>query len=122
MRPFVALAVLRNRCLSTPEERGFVAFFGVRGLGSIYYVGAALGTGILAPGEARTVLWTALATVLVSVLVHGVTANAGIRALAHQEARDGPWSRSPRPPESFGVPALASWQAWTWSCGMSSVS
>ncbi len=97
VRPFVALPVLRNGCLNTSEERGFVAFFGVRGLGSIYYVGAAVGSGILAPDEARTVLWTALAAVLVSVLVHGITANAGIRALAHQEARDGPLIPKPTP-------------------------
>ena len=87
VRPFAALPILGTRFMTTREERGFVAFFGVRGLGSIYYVGAALGTGILAPDEARTVLWTALAAVLVSVLVHGVTANAGIRALEHQEAQ-----------------------------------
>lgn len=98
VRPLAAMSVLRTHCLSTREERGFVAFFGVRGLGSIYYVGAALGTGILAVDEARTVLWTALAAVLVSVLVHGVTANAGIRALRHQEeqvGRAGP--REPAP-------------------------
>jgi len=84
IRPASAVAVLRPRWLASPEERGFVAFFGVRGLGSIYYVGAALGTGVLSAGEARTVLWTVLAAVLVSVLVHGVTANAGIRGLEHR--------------------------------------
>ncbi len=97
VRPFAALPVLRTRCLSTREERGFVAFFGVRGLGSIYYVGAALGTGILAPDEARTVLWTALAAVLVSILVHGVSANAGIRALEHQESLEPPRAPEPAP-------------------------
>ena len=93
VRPVAANAVLRKRWLKTPEERGFVAFFGVRGLGSIYYVAAALGTGALDPGEARTVLWTVLAAVLVSVLVHGVTAKAGILGLEHRarvEEEQGP--------------------------------
>ncbi len=83
IRPFAAAAVLRPTWLEAKEERGFVAFYGVRGLGTIYYVGAALGTGVLAADEARTVLWTALAAVLVSIVVHGVTAKAGIMGLEH---------------------------------------
>ena len=90
IRPVTAVAVLRKRFLATSEERGFVAFYGVRGLGSIYYVGAALGTGVLAPEEARTVLWTTLAAVLVSVVVHGITANAAIRGLEFRAEADAP--------------------------------
>ena len=55
------------------KERAFVAWFGVRGIGSLYYVAVAVGTGVLA-GDATVVVWTALACVVVSVLVHGVTA------------------------------------------------
>jgi NhaP-type Na+/H+ or K+/H+ antiporter len=90
VRPAAATAVLRPRWLASPEERGFVAFYGVRGLGSIYYVAAAIGTGILSAGEARTILWTVLAAVLVSVLVHGVTANAGIKGLEYRAQADEP--------------------------------
>lgn len=90
IRPFAAAAVLQPRWIESKEERGFVAFFGVRGLGSIYYVGAALGTGVLAPDEARTVLWTALAVVLVSIVVHGVTAKAGIMGLEYQQQEGDP--------------------------------
>jgi len=88
IRPAAALMVLRPRWLASREERGFVAFYGVRGLGSIYYVAAALGTGVLSVGEARTVLWTVLAAVLVSILVHGVTSNAAIRGLEHRASLD----------------------------------
>lgn len=88
IRPVAASAVLRPRWLATPEERGFVAFYGVRGLGTIYYVGAAIGTGVLAPDEGRTVLWTALVVVLVSIVVHGITANAGIKGLEYQALVD----------------------------------
>jgi sodium/hydrogen antiporter len=93
IRPVVATTVLRPKWLKSPEERGFVAFFGVRGLGSIYYVAFALGAGILAPEDARTLLWTVLAVVLVSIVVHGITANAGIKGLEFRaeldEAEDG---------------------------------
>jgi NhaP-type Na+/H+ or K+/H+ antiporter len=44
-----------------------------RGVGSIYYATAAVGAGILAPGEATTVLWTVIAVVMVSIVVHGAT-------------------------------------------------
>jgi sodium/hydrogen antiporter len=56
------------------KERAFVAWFGVRGIGSLYYAAVAVGTGALA-GDAVVVVWTALACVVVSVLVHGVTAS-----------------------------------------------
>ncbi|MEA2329866.1 MAG: sodium/hydrogen antiporter [Thermoleophilaceae bacterium] len=55
------------------KERAFVAWFGVRGIGSLYYAAVAVGTGVLA-GDAVVVVWTALACVIVSVVVHGVTA------------------------------------------------
>jgi sodium/hydrogen antiporter len=55
------------------KERAFVAWFGVRGIGSLYYAAVAVGTGVLA-GDAVVVVWTALACVIVSVFVHGVTA------------------------------------------------
>lgn len=55
------------------RARAYVGWFGVRGVGSIYYATAAVGAGILAPGEATTVLWTVIAVVMVSIVVHGAT-------------------------------------------------
>jgi len=103
VRPAAALMVLRPRWLASREERGFVAFYGVRGLGSIYYVAAALGTGVLSAGEGRTVLWTVLAAVLVSILVHGVTSNAAIRGLEHRASLDEHKAAPPAPPHSAAV-------------------
>jgi NhaP-type Na+/H+ or K+/H+ antiporter len=57
-------------------------------VGSLYYVGAALGAGILPEDEASVVLWTAIVCVLVSVVVHGVTANAGLRTLEPTETHE----------------------------------
>jgi NhaP-type Na+/H+ or K+/H+ antiporter len=67
----VFLALLGSR--RDFKERAFVAWFGVRGIGSLYYTAVAVGTGVLA-GDATVVVWTALACVVVSVFVHGVTA------------------------------------------------
>lgn len=67
------------------QERAFVAWFGVRGVGSLYYLGVALGAGVLAEGEAKVITWTVIAAVLVSIFVHGVTAEP----LSRRWAQDG---------------------------------
>ena len=56
------------------SERSFVAWFGVRGIGSLYYVGLALGLGVLSAAEATKLFWTVAAVVIVSIIVHGATA------------------------------------------------
>jgi len=62
-------------------ERSFVAWFGVRGVGSLYYAAIAVGSGVLAAGEERVVVWSAIACILVSIVVHGITAAALSRRL-----------------------------------------
>ena len=57
------------------RQRLFVGWFGVRGIGSLYYAAVAVGSGYLSGAEAEIVAWTAIAAVLVSILVHGVTAS-----------------------------------------------
>jgi sodium/hydrogen antiporter len=54
-----------------PLERGIIAFFGIRGLGSVYYFAYGVNHGAF---EAPTRLWGALGLViLISILLHGVT-------------------------------------------------
>lgn len=60
-------------------ERRFIGWFGVRGIGSLYYATFAAGTGLLSDGEARTILWTVLIAIAISVLVHGTTAERALR-------------------------------------------
>ena len=67
-------------------ERLFIAWFGVRGIGSLYYVAIAIGSGYLAAGEAEIVAWTAIAVVIASIIVHGVTASPVSRRLIPPEA------------------------------------
>lgn len=56
-----------------PRERLVTAFFGVRGVGSVYYLAYALGH--LDLGETGRLLWsTVTLTIVLSVVVHGVLA------------------------------------------------
>jgi len=57
----------------------FTGWFGPRGLASIVFVVLVLGTGM--PGH-RTLTLAVVCTVILSVIAHGVTANAVVRALA----------------------------------------
>jgi sodium/hydrogen antiporter len=68
-------------------ERLFMAWFGVRGIGSLYYVAVAVGSGHLVGGAASAVAWTAIGAVVVSIVVHGITA--------------APFSRRWLPPEAI---------------------
>ena len=56
------------------SERLFIGWFGVRGIGSLYYVAVALGLGILSVDESRSLFWTVAACIVASIVVHGVTA------------------------------------------------
>ena len=57
-------------------ERAFLAWFGVRGIGSLYYVAIAVGAGVLSAADAKLIAWTAIACVVVSIAVHGVSATS----------------------------------------------
>ena len=62
-----------------PRERFATAFFGVRGVGSIFYLAYALGE---SPFPEEEVLWATVAfTITLSVLWHGITATPAMKAL-----------------------------------------
>ena len=70
LRPATAWFFLPRDCLS-PPERGAVAFFGIRGIGSLYYLSHALNEATFA--QARE-LWAIVALVTAgSIVIHGVT-------------------------------------------------
>lgn len=74
IRP-VAVSVALVGSAVPARERLFLAWFGVRGIGSIYYAAIVAGASELAADEAKVVIWTAFACVGVSILVHGITAS-----------------------------------------------
>ncbi len=72
IRPLAAWLSLAGSTALRPEQRAAVAFFGVRGIGSFYYLSFALGAAAFADAEQ---LWSIVGfTVTVSVVVHGVAA------------------------------------------------
>ncbi|WP_333732170.1 cation:proton antiporter domain-containing protein [Streptomyces sp. IBSBF 3010] len=69
-----------------PRERAVTALFGIRGIGSLFYLAYALGEGPFTRYAEE--LWAVTAfTVLVSVLLHGATATPVIRHLDRQRER-----------------------------------
>ncbi len=73
IRPLAVLISLSGAGLPR-GERAFVAWFGVRGIGSLYYVAVIIGLGVLPVEEMRTMFWTVTGCVLVSIVVHGLSA------------------------------------------------
>jgi NhaP-type Na+/H+ or K+/H+ antiporter len=68
-----------------PRERAVIAFFGVRGIGSLFYISWALQHGDFAQPER---LWAVVGfTVAASVLLHGVTATPAMLLLDRQRHR-----------------------------------
>jgi NhaP-type Na+/H+ or K+/H+ antiporter len=71
VRPISGFVALVRSPLSV-AERGAIAFFGVRGFGSVYYVAYACSAAAFA-GEGALWSITALA-ILISIAMHGITA------------------------------------------------
>ena len=79
----VAIALVRSGI--PPRERAFVAWFGVRGIGSAYYLAVAAGAGVLSGAEADVLTWTAIACIVTSIVAHGVTASPLSRRLLGED-------------------------------------
>jgi sodium/hydrogen antiporter len=72
---------------SHPARRWLFGWFGIRGVGSLYYLSYALGEG-LRGGVAEEIAWITYTTVVISVLLHGVTATPLMKWYErHLEAR-----------------------------------
>ena len=80
IRP-VAVAVAFLRSGLDLRERLFLGWFGVRGIGSLYYVAAALSYGVLQTDEENVVFWTVAVAILVSITAHGITGTPVTRRL-----------------------------------------
>ena len=81
VRPLTGwLGLARGR--TGPRERAVIAFFGVRGIGSLFYIGWALQEGDF--GDPQR-LWSIVAfTVGASVVLHGMTATPVMALLDHR--------------------------------------
>lgn len=88
-RPFAGAVAMHGSHVPVQDRRS-IAFFGVRGIGSFYYLAFATGSAQFPdPG----LLWSTVSfTVLVSVLVHGSTAAPVLRRIDRRMGR-----RTPEP-------------------------
>lgn len=78
----------------TPGDRCAIAFFGVRGVGSLYYLAYAAGEEDLAD---ISWLWSTVAfTIVASVLVHGITAKPWLARVDRRRGAEGPGLAAPR--------------------------
>jgi NhaP-type Na+/H+ or K+/H+ antiporter len=84
VRPVVAGASLVGSGL-TRAERWAVSFFGIRGIGSLYYLAFALGASGEFPARA---LWAVVGlAVVLSIAVHGMTAGPAMTTLDREHRR-----------------------------------
>ncbi len=88
IRPVSCLLAFIGSRLDHPDEKAFVAWFGVRGIGSIYYAAVVAGAGVLPADEVRLLMWTAILAVIVSIPVHGATAGPSMRRLMARRGDD----------------------------------
>ena len=88
IRP-VSVAIATIGSSNVPyRERFFLGWFGVRGIGSIYYAAIVAEASQLSPDAANVIVWTSLVCVLVSIVVHGVTATPLSQALLPEPGSD----------------------------------
>ena len=68
----VAIALLGSKLSSA--NRSFIAWFGIRGLGSLYYLSYAVGKGI-GTGIVEQITWITIITIVFSIVVHGISSS-----------------------------------------------
>ena len=68
------------------RQVAFIAWFGVRGIGSLYYAAIAAGAAALTGESEITVFWTVIVSVIVSIVLHGATGSPLTRRLLGRAA------------------------------------
>lgn len=94
IRPLAGMVSLVGTSLSF-SQRGVVAFYGVRGIGSIYYL--AYAAGVVEMVNAGQMWATVVFTILLSTIVHGFSAGLAISAAIGPELKDGPQGEARQP-------------------------
>ena len=86
IRPLTTMISLAREPLSR-TRRGYIAWFGIRGAGSVYYLAYALTHG-LAGDSARQLADMTLVVVAASIVIHGASVTPLMRRFSHRHARD----------------------------------
>ena len=82
----VLLAFARSRL--GLAQRAFIAWFGIRGIGSFYYAAVAINAGVLTATEASVVYWTVIVCTGISIVAHGITSTPLTRRLGPRTATE----------------------------------
>jgi sodium/hydrogen antiporter len=102
VRPAAAMVALLGCTHLHWRERAVISFFGIRGIGSIFYMSLGLTVGVFAQAEKLAALVGLI--VVMSVLVHGLLAAPVMRAMHRWEERRAPESlERGGPPPSGGA-------------------
>ena len=102
VRPLAAGLSLIGHPASKPE-RAIVSFFGIRGLGSVFYLAYALNHGTFVEAPA---LWSTLGLIiLISIVLHGTTVTPALNWMERWRKRVG-WSGDTRSAQSEPHPLL----------------
>lgn len=88
VRPLAVFAVVRGHQMPGHQRR-LVAWFGIRGIGSLYYLAFALAQGV-GGALAHTLVATTLACIAVSIVSHGVSATPLMTRYQRRRARPPP--------------------------------
>jgi NhaP-type Na+/H+ or K+/H+ antiporter len=73
IRPVLVLATTNPRLMCL-RSRIFLGFFGVRGVAAVFYAAVVVDTHALPAAQQHVVVWTTLACVVTSIVVHGLSA------------------------------------------------
>lgn len=73
VRPVLVYLIAQRGPLEPPARR-FLGFFGVRGVAAVYYATVVTASHQLPAAQTTRLVWTTLACVAISIVVHGVTA------------------------------------------------
>ncbi|MDQ4029675.1 MAG: cation:proton antiporter, partial [Actinomycetota bacterium] len=80
IRPLIVLIAFVGSGTSI-RERLFLGWFGVRGVGSLYYAAVAVAVGTLGAENEITLFWTVVVCSIVSIIAHGASASPLARRL-----------------------------------------
>jgi len=87
LRPLAVMLVVRQRVMP-PRQRRLVAWFGIRGVGSLFYLAFVLTQGIDA-ALADTLITATLSCVAISIVLHGISATPLMAAYHLRQERRG---------------------------------
>jgi NhaP-type Na+/H+ or K+/H+ antiporter len=110
IRPLTALAALARTSRLTLRERLWVSWFGVKGVASLNYVAVAVAARAFG-ADLGAVVWTVLAAVAFSVVVHGVTSWPLTRLLLEAERVEVEETPDRNPTDGVGYRGLG--RSWT---------